>query len=47
VGYGGQFMWIDPDHDSVVVVTSTSTGKDLEWDRRVLELVRRLAAGGG
>ncbi|HSL18388.1 MAG TPA: serine hydrolase [Methylomirabilota bacterium] len=46
VGYGGQFLWVDPEHDSVVVVTSTSAGKDRDWDRRVLELVRRLGTGG-
>ena len=44
VGFGGQFVWVDPAHDSVVVVTSDDTQKPLVWDRRVLELVRRVAA---
>jgi CubicO group peptidase (beta-lactamase class C family) len=46
VGYGGRFLWVDPEHDSVVVVTSTSAGKDRGWDRRVLDLVSRVAAEG-
>lgn len=45
VGYGGQFLWVDPHHDTVVVVTSTPGPKGADWDRRVLALVRRLAAG--
>ncbi|HSN56648.1 MAG TPA: serine hydrolase [Candidatus Sulfomarinibacteraceae bacterium] len=44
VGFGGQLLWVDPEHDSVVVVTSDDTQKPPEWDRRVLELVRRVAA---
>ncbi len=46
VGYGGQFLWVDPEHRSVVVVTATPPGKDTAWDRRVLELVRQIAAEG-
>lgn len=46
VGFGGQFLWVDPEHRTVVVVTSTSPQKGAAWDRHVLELVRQIAAGG-
>lgn len=45
VGFGGQFLWVDPERRTVVVVASTSSQKGAAWDRHVLDLVRRIAAG--
>lgn len=40
VGFGGQFLYIAPASDTVVVVTATEESKGAEWDR---ELLRRIA----
>lgn len=37
VGYGGQFLYLVPELDLAVVVTSDHRGKGAEWDRRVLD----------
>lgn len=39
VGYGGQFLYVDPPTATVVVITSTHEGKGQAWDRRLLELI--------
>jgi CubicO group peptidase (beta-lactamase class C family)/chromosome segregation ATPase len=40
VGYGGQYIYVSPAHDAVVVVTSTLESKGLEWTRRLYALLR-------
>jgi CubicO group peptidase (beta-lactamase class C family)/chromosome segregation ATPase len=40
VGYGGQYIYVSPAHDAVIVVTSTLESKGLEWTRRLYALLR-------
>lgn len=39
VGYGGQFLYVAPDDDLVVVLISTIESKGAAWDRRVISIV--------
>ena len=40
VGYGGQYIYVSPPHDTVVVVISTLESKGLEWTRRLFAQLR-------
>jgi CubicO group peptidase (beta-lactamase class C family) len=42
VGYGGQYLYVAPQTDLIVVMTATLEGKGAEWDRRALELIQRM-----
>ena len=46
VGYGGQFLYVDPATATVVVVTSTHESKGAAWDRKVLGLIEERILGG-
>ncbi len=37
VGYGGQYIYVSPPHDSVIVVTSTLESKGRAWERKLFE----------
>ena len=47
VGYGGQFLLVDPELEGAVVVTSTLDGKDPAWDRDVLDRMRAVLDARG
>ena len=40
VGYGGQFLYVVPELDMLVVMTSTIEGKGEAWDRRAFRIFR-------
>lgn len=40
VGYGGQLLYVVPELDMLLVMTSTIEGKGEEWDRRAFEIFR-------
>ena len=40
IGYGGQFLYVVPELDMLVVVTSTLEGKGADWDREVFRIFR-------
>lgn len=40
VGYGGQYIYVSPAHEAVVVVTSTLESKGPEWTSELFELIR-------
>ncbi len=44
VGYGGQFLYVAPEAQLVVVVTSTLEGKGTEWDRKLLTILANLVS---
>lgn len=39
VGYGGQFLYVAPEDELIVVLVSTIASKGAEWDRRVISLM--------
>ena len=39
VGYGGQFLYVAPEADLIVVLISTIQSKGAEWDRRVISWI--------
>ncbi len=39
VGYGGQFLYVAPQDDLVVVLISTIESKGAQWDRRVISIL--------
>jgi CubicO group peptidase (beta-lactamase class C family) len=45
VGYGGQFLYVDPPTDTLVVVTSSHAPKGAAWDRDVLAFVAERIVG--
>jgi CubicO group peptidase (beta-lactamase class C family) len=49
VGYGGQFVYVAPEEQVVIVLVSSLDGKGEEWDRRVLPrlhaIVEELGSG--
>lgn len=40
VGYGGQFLYVVPERDLLVVLTASPAGKGAAWDRRLLGIFR-------
>ncbi len=42
VGYGGQFLYVVPEREMVVVITSTLEGKGAPWDRKLLAMLANL-----
>jgi CubicO group peptidase (beta-lactamase class C family) len=40
IGYGGQFLYVVPELDMLVVVTSTLEGKGADWDRDAFRIFR-------
>jgi CubicO group peptidase (beta-lactamase class C family) len=40
VGYGGQFLYVVPELDMLLVTTATLEGKGEAWDRRAFEVFR-------
>jgi CubicO group peptidase (beta-lactamase class C family) len=45
VGYGGQFLYVVPELELLVVLTSSHGGKGAAWDRRMLGIFRDYLAG--
>jgi CubicO group peptidase (beta-lactamase class C family) len=45
VGYGGQFIWVAPELEVVIVLTASHEGKGAAWDRRVLSTFAAMTAG--
>ena len=41
VGFGGQYIYVSPAYDSVVVVTSTLESKGREWEHRVFDVIEQ------
>lgn len=46
VGYGGQYLYVAPEDDLVIVLISTIDSKGAEWDRRVISIVEEEVRGG-
>ncbi len=48
VGFGGQYIYVSPRYDTVVVITSTLESKGVEWTQRVFRVLEDelLRAGG-
>ena len=40
VGFGGQYIYVSPRHDTVVVITSTLESKGRAWERQLFEILR-------
>ncbi|MBE9521053.1 MAG: serine hydrolase, partial [Proteobacteria bacterium] len=40
VGYGGQYIYISPEYQSVVVITSTLESKGREWEKELFNIIR-------
>lgn len=40
IGYGGQFLYVVPELDMLVVMTSTLEGKGADWDREAFRIFR-------
>jgi len=40
IGYGGQFLYVVPELDMLVVVTSTLESKGADWDRQAFRILR-------
>ena len=40
IGYGGQFLYVVPELDMLVVLTSSLEGKGADWDRAAFEIFR-------
>ncbi len=48
VGFGGQYIYVSPRFDSVVVITATLKSKGRPWERRVLDVIQQeLLRGAG
>lgn len=40
VGYGGQYIFVSPEHEAVVVITSTLVSKGKTWTAQLFEILR-------
>lgn len=40
VGYGGQYIYVSPPFDCVIVITSTLESKGLEWEKKLFSQLR-------
>jgi len=48
VGFGGQYIYVSPRFDAVVVITATLESKGRTWERRVLDAIQQeLLPGSG
>ncbi len=47
VGFGGQYIYVSPRFDAVVVITATLESKGREWESRVLDMIQNGLLSGG
>jgi CubicO group peptidase (beta-lactamase class C family)/SH3-like domain-containing protein len=40
VGYGGQYIYVSPEHNSVVVITSTLESKGKAWEKELFDYIQ-------
>jgi hypothetical protein len=40
VGYGGQYIYVSPEHNSVVVITSTLESKGKSWEKELFDYIQ-------
>lgn len=41
VGFGGQYIYVSPAYDAVVVITSTLESKGRAWEQRIFDIIER------
>ena len=41
VGFGGQYIYVSPTYDAVVVITSTLESKGREWEHRIFDVLEQ------